>query len=290
MASSTIILNSTNRDPTTNNRFTYNFPSNVKFNEGDTVAVENISLYNSIFNIEAERANNTFSIIWNADSAVTYDFVIPDSFMDIPAINYYIQYVCVQNGLYCINASGNYVYFVELVINSTVYGSELRTYILPDTTEAGVLGYTKPAGASWSFHASADATPQLIIDTDAFGSLFGMEAGTFPATPQTTSQYIASTVTPQISPVNSLILTCNLIQSELSNPSNIFYSMPLNSAYGSLMSTANTTKSDLPIFEGSYKNIVIEVLDQLYNRVKLNDFEVLIKLRLIRHKKPKLLK
>lgn len=35
----------------------------------------------------------------------------------------------------------------------------------------------------------------------------------------------------------SLILTCNLILSKLSNPSNIFYEMPFNSAYGSLMPT-----------------------------------------------------
>lgn len=233
--SSTIILNSNNRDATTNYRFVYNFPSHVQFSEGDTIGVESINMYNIIFNVEATRSNNVFSIIWNADSAVTYNFVIPDGFYSIADLNYFIQYSCVQNDLYCINGSGNYVYFVELVINSTVYGAELRTYILPDTTEAGTLGYTKPSGASWDFHASADTTPQVVIPTSSFGELFGFIAGTFPATPQTTSQYIASTITPQISPVNSLILTCNLINSELSNPVNVFYSMPLNSAYGSLV-------------------------------------------------------
>ena len=285
--SSTIILNSNNRDLTSNNRFVYNFPSNVKFNEGDTIGVEEINMYNSIFNVEASRGNNTFSIIWNADTDVTYNFTIPDGFYSVADLNYFIQYSCVQNDLYCINASANYVYFVELVINATVYGTELRTYILPDITEAGTLGYTKPAGASWSFHASADATPQLIIPTAAFGELFGFTAATYPATPQTTSQYIGSTITPQISPVNSLILTCNLINSELSNPVNVFYSMPLNSAYGSLMSTANATRMDNEIYEGTYRSIVIEFLDQLYNRVILNDFEVLVKLVIIRHKKKK---
>ena len=264
--SATIILNSSNRDLTSNNRFVYNFPSNVKFNEGDTIGIESINMYNSIFNVEASRGNNTFSIIWNADSAVQYDFVIPDGYYSISDLNFYIQYKLVENDLYCVNASGNYVHFVELVIDSTVYGSELRTYILPDATEAGTLSYTKLAGASWSFHASADATPQVIIPTNAFGELFGFVAATYPATPLTASQYIKSTVTPQISPVNSLILTCNLINSELSNPVNVFYSMPLNSAYGSLMSTINGTRMDNSIYEGTYRSIVIEVLDQLYNR------------------------
>ena len=285
--SSTIILNSTNRDLTSDNRFIYTFPSNVKFNPGDTIGVESISMYNSIFNTEAVRGNNTFSIIWNADSAVTYNFTIPDGFYSISDLNYYIQYECVQNDLYCINSSGNYVYFVELVINSTVYGSELRTFILPDVTEAGVLGYTKPVGASWSFHASADATPQVIIPSDAFGELFGFTAGTYPATPQTTSQYIGSTITPQISPVNSLILTCNLINDELSNPVNVFYSMPLNSAFGTLMTSSNAQRSDSMIYEGTYKNIVIEVLDQQYNRVKMNDMEILFKFVIKRYKNKK---
>ena len=285
--SSTIILNSTNRDLTSDNRFIYTFPSNVKFNPGDTIGVESISMYNSIFNTESVRGNNTFSIIWNADSAVTYNFTIPDGFYSISDLNYYIQYECVQNDLYCINGSGNYVYFVELVINSTVYGSELRTFILPDVTEAGVLGYTKPVGASWSFHASADATPQVIIPSDAFGELFGFTAGTYPATPQTTSQYIGSTITPQISPVNSLILTCNLINDELSNPVNVFYSMPLNSAFGTLMTSSNAQRSDSMIYEGTYKNIVIEVLDQQYNRVKMNDMEILFKFVIKRYKNKK---
>jgi len=283
--SSTIILNSTNRDLTSDNRFIYTFPSNVKFNPGDTIGVESISMYNSIFNTEAVRGNNTFSIIWNADSAVTYNFTIPDGFYSISDLNYYIQYECVQNDLYCINSSGNYVYFVELVINSTVYGSELRTFILPDVTEAGTLGYTKPVGASWSFHASADATPQVIIPSAAFGELFGFAAATYPATPQTISQYIGSTITPQISPVNSLILTCNLINDELSNPVNVFYSMPLNSEFGSLMTSSNAQRSDSMIYEGTYKNIVIEVLDQKYSRVKMNDMEILFKLVIKRNKK-----
>lgn len=279
----TIILNSSNRDGNTGGRFIYKFPSNVKFSESDTIGVESISLYNSIFNVEATRTNNTFSIKWNADTTVQYNFTIPDGFYDIPALNYYIQYVCVQNNLYCINSSGNYVYFIELVINSSVYGAELRLYPLPDTTEAGTLGYTKPSGATWNFHATIDQTPQVIISA-GFGALFGFVGGTYPSSIQATSQFIGSTITPQISIVNSLILTCNLVNSEFSNPVNVFFSMPLTAPYGSLMSNNTANRTDVPIFSGQYKEIAIEILDQLYNRVTLHDFEVLIKLVLIRYK------
>ena len=279
---STIILNSTHRDTNSNNRFIYNFPSNVKFNAGDTIAVESISIYNSVFNVNASRSNNTFSIIWNADASVTYDFTITDGFYDIPALNYLIQYYCVQNDLYCIDADGNYVYFLELVINSSVYGAELRAYILPNTTDATTLGYTKPAGATWNFHATLDQTPQLVISTE-FGKLFGFADGTFPASVEATSQYISSTLSPQISVVNSLIVTCNLVNSDLSNPVNLFYSMPLSASYGSLMTSTNTSRMNIPIYEGSYKSIILEFLDQIFERVTLHDFDVLIKLVIIRN-------
>ena len=285
----TVILNSQNFDSTSTNRFIYNFPSNIKMEAGTTIGVESLSVYNSIFNVEASRGNNTFSIIWNADSAVTYNFTIPDGFYSISDLNYYIQYECVQNDLYVTNSAGNYVYFVELVVNSTVYGAELRCYALPDATEAGVLGYTKPSGASWSFHASLDQTPQFVVPTAVFGALFGFATGTFPSSVESTSQYIANTLTPQISVVNSLIVTCNLINNDLSNPVNVFFSMPLNAPYGSLMTSSNASRMDNYVFEGTYNRIVLEFLDQQYNRVSLHDTEVLIKLVLIKPSVKKLM-
>ena len=274
----TIIINSTHRDLNSNSRFIYPFPSNTRFEAGDTIGVESIALYNSIFNVEASRSNNRFSIIWNANTSVTYNFVIPDGNYDIPALNYFIQYCCVQNGLYCINAAGNNVYFVELVIASTVYGCELRCLALPDTTEAGTLGYTIPSVATWSFHATIDQTPQVIIPTNAFGQLFGFIAGTFPASVEATSQYIPSTVTPQISVVTSLVVTCNLVNSELSNPVNVFYSMSLNAPYGENMTSPSATRMDMPIFAGTYNNVVLEFLSQTFERVTLHDFWVTFKL------------
>lgn len=283
----TIILNSSHKDPNSNCRFVYNFPSNAKFATGDTIGVESLSLYNSIFNVEASRSNNTFSIIWNANTSVTYNFTIPDGFYDIPALNYYIQYCCVQNKLYAINSAGNFVYFVELVIASTVYGCELRCLALPDQSEATSLSYTAPSGATWSFHATLDRTPQFIINTNAFGALFGFVAGTFPSSVLTTSQYISSTVTPTISPVSALVLTCNMVNSELSNPVNVFYSTDLSAPYGEMMHSANATRLDIPIFEGAYNSINIEFLSQTFERVVLHDFQLLLKLVIIRAPKLK---
>jgi len=279
----TIILNSTHRDGASNSRFIYNFPSITKFEKGDTIGVASISMNNSIFNVESTRNNNKFSIIWNADTSVQYDFTMPDNFYDIAAINGYIQYVCVQNNLYCINSSGQNVYFVELSTNSSSNGTELRCYALPDAAEATILGHTKPVDAAWEFHAIFDQTPQFVVSSNGFGALFGFIAGTYPPSIESTSQYIPNTLPPQISVVNSLILTCNLINSELSNPVNTFYSMPLSGAYGSLMITSNASRIDIPIYEGSYKNVTLEFFDQFFQSIKMNNFEVVINLVINRH-------
>jgi len=72
----TVILNSNNK--TSDNTFTYEFPSSVKFKPDAKVALQSISLYNSIFNIEASRRNNKFTINWKGATPSVHNFVIED--------------------------------------------------------------------------------------------------------------------------------------------------------------------------------------------------------------------
>ena len=98
---------------------------------------------------------------------------------------------------------------------------QLNSYYLPTNANAIPLGYTKPSGATWSYPIS-NQTPQLTFNS-AFGNLIGFSAQTYPASIQSTNQSIVSTQTPIISPVNSYVLTCNLINSRYLIPSNTFF-------------------------------------------------------------------
>ena len=151
----TIIINSSHQDTSTTNRFVYRFPQNVKFQKGDTVALQSISMYNSIFNVEATRSNNVIQLIWNADTTVTYTFTIPDGNYSIAQLNYFLQQQCVLNKLYATNATGDYIYFIELLTNSTRYACQINSYCLPTSAQATGLGYVKPAGATWDWPSSA---------------------------------------------------------------------------------------------------------------------------------------
>ena len=276
----TIILNSTHLNANKKNQYIYNFPSNQHFTSDDTIALSSISLYNSIYNVEASRGNNTFSIIWNADTSVQYDFTIADGFYSISDLNYAIQYECIQNGLYAINTvTGKYSYYVELIINNAQYGPEIRCYYLPDSTEAGTLNLIKGTGATWDFHASLDQTPQLIVSA-GFGGLIGFSAATYPAVLQSTNYSIIHDIIPEINPVNSLVITCNLVNSPLSIPNNVFYSMPINSSFGSMMTSEMSTRHDTEIAAGTYRQIILTILDQSFVDVVLHDTECVIKLNL----------
>ena len=136
----TIILNSKNRDPNSSNRFIYTFLSYVSFTSDDTIAMSSISLYNSIYNIESRRGNNKITLKWyvNATTTRDYVFIIPDGFYDVPALNYYLQFQCIQNGLYAIDIdTTKFIYYYEILTNAQLYKVEIATYRLLLSTEIG---------------------------------------------------------------------------------------------------------------------------------------------------------
>jgi len=248
-----IIFNSTNlraNNTTYNNIFEYQFPNNVTFKDGDTVALASLSIYNSFFNIRSALGNNVYTYNWNALVETSHSITIPDGFYDIPSLNYYLQFEMIQNDHYLIDSAGDYVYYMELVLNSTVYGTQFKFTPIPTSSEATTLGYSQPAGASWTYPATAKC-PEIVINT-GFGALFGFEPNTYPSV---TSAFISvsSTLSGAIQQVNSLIVTCNLVNSPFSNPGNILSSVNLSSSYGSLLQYEASYSVNQNIFELSLR-------------------------------------
>ena len=278
--SSTIILNSTNRSSTNRSRYEYLFPSTVKFPKGSKIALQSFSMFNAIFNIEAQRGNNQVKLIWNADTAVEYTFTFDDGFYSISDFNYAFQHKCILNDLYMIDADGNFVFFVEFLPNAVLYASEIDCTALPTSAEATSLGYTIPSGASWS-HPVTAKSPQLEILTTAFGSLFGMVPATYPPTILSTNSQHLSTIEIQISPVNSILLGCNLVSSQYSNPSHLFYSIPLTAGAGSMITHNSSSVIMNNISPGSYSKIAIDFYSQDFNALRFHDSEIVLVLQII---------
>ena len=273
----TIILNSSNYVQGSGNQFSIQFPSVTKFNAGDKIGVAGLAIYNSTFNITASRGNNKISIIWNGATPQTYTFTFPDGYYSASDMNAYIQQQCIINGLYMTTNNGStYVYFVEITTNAVRYAISLNVYPIPTTAQATTLGYSMPSGATWSLPASAQC-PQVVVST-AFGALIGQNAGTYPATVSSTAVQTVSAFTPIISPVDSYILCCNLINSRMTNPTDLLYALPISASLGQLINVQPAQFLMNSIDPNTYSNITISLYDQLFNKLQIQDKDVVITL------------
>ena len=286
----TIVINSSNHVEGTRNKFVYTFPSQLKLTENHRIGVSGISMYNSTFNIEAKRGNNTITLIWNADSQTSHTFTFPDGYYSVAQMNEFLQQQMILNNLYVTNFSGQYVYFVELVTNSSRYSVQLNAYYLPTSANATTLGYTKPSGATWNYPA-ANQCPQLTIGAK-FGSLIGFEAGTYPTDASVaTNQEFISTLEPKLNVVDNYIMTCNMISNvDYSIPSNILFTIPLTVGLGSLISVTPASIVMNHIAANHYREIVIEFFSQDFQPLELNDYELTLTLVISDEKDDKELK
>ena len=270
-----IVINSTNYVENSMNTYVYRLPQSTKFTKKSKIGVASLSMYNSSFNISASRGNNKLTFIWNSATPVTLNITLDDGYYSVEALNYFIQSKMYENKMY-VNSGTNVVYFYEIVQNPVRYGVQLNSFYLPTTAQATTLGYTQPSGATWSYPAS-NSTPQLTFN-DTFGNLIGFNEQTFPATIQTSNQSIVSTKTPNISPIDSYVITCNMINSKYSIPSNVLFSLPLSGSIGTLITHNHPEIVYSDIAPNIYNNVVIQFYDQLFNKLDIKDKEIVLTL------------
>jgi hypothetical protein len=169
----------------------------------------------------------------------------------------------------------DFVYFHELLTNSIRYAFQLNTFALPTPSQASVLGYSIPAGATWALPTSP-ISPQITI-CSGLAKLLGFTTLTFPSTYLTAvTQSFLSEISPTISPVNSYLMTLNLINSKYSIPNNIFAAIPLTSKFGDMITQTSSNIVYNDISPGRYQYIQIDILDQNYSKIKLNDTDLVI--------------
>lgn len=267
----TLVLNSSNIQSgnSYSDSWDYNFPGNASFHD-EQISVSQISIYYSWRNISSTYGNNTFSYVW-CDGTTT-SVTIPDGYYSIDDLNAYLQSVMVSKTHYLVNSSGQYVYYLEFVTSSTYYSVVLNSYPVPTALPTG---YSTPSGVTWSFPATAK-TPQLVTTNSGFNSIIGFNSGTYPTSQQTTTYSKTSDVTPQVSPVNSLIVTCSLVSNNIGVPDNVIYSFSPNASYGSIINVSPPVPIWCDIKNGCYNKMTITIRDQNYNRVKFLDTQGII--------------
>lgn len=275
----TIIINGNNVVPNSlNDTYKYSFPNGAVTFSNDQIAVASISIYFSWFNITSATTyskynNNAYQYIWtDAGGSTTYNVVMPDGYYEVADLNAYLQYTMVQNGHYLIDGGGEFVYYLEMVVNPTYYGVQVNAYPLPTALP---MGWSNPAGIVFPAVAS---TPQLIVlPTNNFGTVIGFNAGTYPPAIQATKYSVLSQQAPQITPINSIIMTCNLLNNIYSNPNTLLYSFnPSGTRFGELISINAPQFAFVDILDGQYTDFQIQFFDQNLNRIYINDANIVV--------------
>jgi hypothetical protein len=284
----TIILNQNNVVPNTlNDTYTYRFPNGSVEFQNDQVSVASISIYFSWFNISSATTNsqynnNAYTYTWyDAGGATTYNVVMPDGFYEVVDLNAYLQREMVLNGHYLLDPAGQFVYYLELVVNQTYYGIQMNSFPIPTALPAF---WSNPAGLTFPLVAT---TPQITIPSNNnFGKVIGFNAGTYPAVVQSTDFSKLSDFTPQITPINSLILSCTLLNNKYSNPNTLLYSFTTQGTpFGSLISIQVPQFAFVDIVDGSYTDFTIQFFDQNLNRIYINDSNIVVLLVIAKKEK-----
>lgn len=274
-----LVMNNNNVVSGSNNSsYKYTFLQPTAILDEAEMAVSNITIPYSWFNISAANNNNTFQIYFpdSSSTATPYTVTLQDGFYSVTDINAALQQFCIANGLYLINASGKYVYYLTLLYNPTFYAVQVIAQFVPLSLPSG---WSQPA--NWvGFNANPSPfTPILGVTTEEFGNVIGFELGNYPPL-NTTETSTLSTKTPQGSIVNSLIVRCSLVDNECGFPSDILDTIPITSAFGTNINYQSTQLKWVKLSSGIFQSFNITFVDQNLNSIIALDNNVCISLLL----------
>ena len=144
-------------------------------------------------------------------------------------------------------------------VGQVLYSPNLAqgTYIVSGTT------------VNWVLSAAA-----LISSTTATNVAYSMGASQSPS--YSTIQSFSSSFTPQVTPLSSYLLTCNILNNNYSVPNSLLYSFSPSGAFGEQFTVAPYQYSFIDIQKGQYTSFEVSFLDQTNKPVVLQDNNLVI--------------
>jgi hypothetical protein len=279
----TIVLNRSNLvQDGENNKMIYQFPGSVEFKDS-FVALSQVSMYYSWFNISARYNNNIIQYVWtDATTTTTFDVVIPDGLYEVSRLNELLQFAMIQNGHYLVNGANENVYYLELIVNPSRYAVQINTFLVPTSLPAG---FTAPA--SWVGYAPATFNPQIILPAKVneilgYGVNFTSDANTGNAfVPPANDAYVSklangtisyiSPNAPDIQPNSSILVSLSGIDNKYANPTSVIYSIVPSVAIGALINEKPPQYAWNRLLPGTYNQLRLTILGTNLQPIKIND-------------------
>lgn len=275
----TIVLNQSNIvNDGNNNTLVYKFPNSVAFPHHE-ISIQNITMYYAWENINSSPLqNNTFSYTWVSGAvSTTYSITIPNGLYEVKDLNYYFQYICIQNGTYLINSAGENVYFAEFIINPNRYAVQINTFPVPTTLPTGwSVPVASPASGSagWVGFPTTTFNPQITIPAK-LNAILGF---TTPVPFQTslnsgvgTNLSYVSNTSPQVQPNSSIYFAISNIANKYAIPNSIIYSISPSVAFGEQIRETPPQFAWNKLLSGTYNELRLQILGIDFNPIKLLD-------------------
>lgn len=281
-----IVMNSTNLIPDgQNNKLKYNFPNSVNLKD-KFIAVSSISMYYSWFNITTALINNYFTYSWisGAGNTVhTFTINIPNGLYQIADLNNLIQYACIANGTYFINASGVNTYPFEFILNAPRYAVQINTYLWPTTLPAGAslpIGYPNGALSTTTFN-SIVTLPAKFNEIVGYTAGFTTDNNLANAYTPPISQYVSkssigtlsyiSTQAPNVQPNNTVIFSISGLNNPYTQPSSIIYSLNPSVGVGQQIFETPPNYAWCKFIDGTYNSLTLALLGNDLQPLIIND-------------------
>jgi len=267
-----LLINRSNLlDRTNNSIYEYKFINGTyQIKEGDTMCISSASIPYSIFNITSAYGNNTFSLSWVFGLVQqNFDIIIPNGFYSVDTLNQYLELFMIQNGMYLIDNNASNVFYVKFLYNPTYYTVMMTFYEIPLSLPSG---WTQPPNFI-GYATQPNKSPAITILNNAFQNFIGFSAGTYGGTGNLA---INGNLTPQGATVNTLIIRCSIVNNPVSAISDVLDSFNIDVPFGTNIIYSPSFEKWVKLYPGRYSSMVVSIVDQDYNVIKLNDPNILI--------------
>ena len=289
-----LILNSSNVVGSNKSQYKFNFIGGAfVVNEDSMICISNLVIPYSFFNLNLGLYNNT--LFQYTFAGATYSFYFKNGFYTTSDLLNYWEQVMISNNQYLTNVTtGQNYYYASLVVNTTYYANQFLFFPVPTSSAGLPSGYAAPSsGFNWntttdptgthqgtSYWSSTGATPQVVFpSTGGINSIIGFTAGkTYPSSLTTTSNNWLSDSTPNATPVNTIIVQCDLVNNPCASPSTTVDSFAVTGSFGSQIVYTPPYEKWVSITPGRYQTLSLYLTDGNYNQVQFNDSNVLISL------------
>lgn len=273
----TIVLNQSNILAGSNNStLVYNFPTSVRF-DNHQIAVQSVNLYYSWANINSTSLrNNTFTYTWVVGaSTTTYTVIIPAGLYEISDINSFLQFTFIQRGQYLINATGQYVYYAEFLVNPNTYAVNIITYPVPTSLPSGwtaPLANAQTGAVAFVGFPTQNFNPLITIPAN-FSLIMGYTTNfaTSQNTGVNTILTYTSSISPQVQPNPTALMTISNISNEYSSPSSVIHSVVPDVGFGELIKSIPNEYVWCKLLKGTISSLFVRFVGQDSNNLAILD-------------------